>query len=79
MQDDAPTTHDRLSARIVELETLYTHLQKTLGELDQVVLGQQRQIEALERKIAAVNADLGAVARSVVDDRRPEDEKPPHY
>lgn len=63
----------------MELETLYTHLQRTVGELDGVVLDQQRQIDALERKVAALKLELSTLASSVVEERKPEDEKPPHY
>ena len=66
-------------ARIVELETLYTHLQRTLGELDQVVLAQQRQIEALSNRVASLAGDLNRLSGSEPEVRKPEDERPPHY
>ncbi len=66
-------------ARIVELETLYTHLQRTLGELDQVVLAQQRQIDTLSQRIASLAGDLNRLAGSEPEVRKPEDERPPHY
>ena len=66
-------------ARIVELETLYTHLQRTLGELDQVVLAQQRQIEALSNRVASLAGDLHRLSGSELEVRKPEDERPPHY
>ena len=66
-------------ARIVELETLYTHLQRTLGELDQVVLAQQRQIEALSNRVASLAGDLHRLSGSEPEVRKPEDERPPHY
>jgi uncharacterized coiled-coil protein SlyX len=66
-------------ARIVELETLYTHLQRTLGELDEVVLDQQRQIETLSKRVASLASDLNRLAGSEPEVRKPEDERPPHY
>ncbi len=66
-------------ARIVELETLYTHLQRTLGELDQVVLAQQRQIETLSNRVASLAGDLDRLSGSEPEVRKPEDERPPHY
>jgi uncharacterized coiled-coil protein SlyX len=66
-------------ARLVELETLFMHLQRTVGELDQVILAQQKQIEALEQKVAGLEGDLNSLSGSVADERKPEDEKPPHY
>jgi len=66
-------------ARIVELETLYTHLQRTLGELDQAVLDQQRQIEMLSKRVSSLAGDLNRLAGSEPEVRRPEEERPPHY
>ncbi len=66
-------------ARIVELETLYTHLQRTLGELDQAVLDQQRQIDTLSKRVSSLAGDLNRLAGSEPEVRKPEDERPPHY
>jgi uncharacterized coiled-coil protein SlyX len=66
-------------ARIVELETLYTHLQRTLGELDQAVLDQQRQIDTLSKRVSLLAGDLNRLAGSEPEVRKPEDERPPHY
>ena len=79
MSSHGDQADDRLRSRIDELETLFTHLQRTLGDLDQVVLAQQKQIESLERTIAALGTELGALAGSPSEERKPEDEKPPHY
>jgi uncharacterized coiled-coil protein SlyX len=82
MERERPERADSLQpalARIVELETLYTHLQRTLGELDQVVLAQQRQIETLSQRIASLAGDLNRLAGSEPEVRKPEDERPPHY
>ena len=79
MQGKTPESRDPLAARVVELETLITHVQRTLGELDQVVLAQQKQIDALGRKIDGLSVELHARGTSTVEGRKPEDEKPPHY
>jgi uncharacterized coiled-coil protein SlyX len=76
---DASTSHEQLAARVVELETLLTHFQRTLGELDEVVLAQQKRIDGLERKIAALTSELNVLGSSLREERKPEDEKPPHY
>jgi len=55
------------------------YLQRTLGELDQVVLAQQKRIEGLEREIARLKSGLDAVSGSIADVRDPAEEKPPHY
>lgn len=71
--------NDRMESRLVELETLTMYLQRTLGELDQVVLAQQKRIEGLEREIARLKSGLDAVSGSIADVRDPAEEKPPHY
>jgi uncharacterized coiled-coil protein SlyX len=70
---------DRLNQRVADIEALFTHLQRTVSELDQVVLAQQKRLELLDRRIARLGADLSSVAGSIVEERKPEDEKPPHY
>ena len=70
---------DQLNERVVALETLLTHLQRTVGELDQVVLAQQKRIETLERSIGALRAELSSLAGAAQQTSKPEDEKPPHY
>ena len=79
MNQNATPAGDRLHERMVDLETLLMHVQRTLGDLDQVVLAQQKQIEALERKIGLLSSDLNSLSGSLPDERKPEDEKPPHY
>ena len=70
---------ERISARLVDLEIRFTHLERTLAEMDQVVLAQSKQIESLSRSLAALGAELRSVSGSIVEERKPEDEKPPHY
>jgi uncharacterized coiled-coil protein SlyX len=79
MAESPSQSVEQLSQRVVDLEALFTHLQRTLGELDQVVLAQQKRLEVLERKVTAVGAELNSVAGSITEERKPEDEKPPHY
>jgi SlyX protein len=67
------------AARLTELETRYTHLQRTLEELDRVVISQARQIEQLERKAALLAGQLTALVERTPEERSLEDDKPPHY
>jgi SlyX protein len=66
-----------LSERVVELETLYAHLERTVADLSEVVLAQQRELDALGKKAATLEAELASTTDPEV--RKPEDEKPPHY
>lgn len=70
---------DPLIARLTDLEHRYTLLQRTVEDLDGVILVQARQIESLERKIAVLTTQLGTLADRDAEPRTLEDEKPPHY
>jgi uncharacterized coiled-coil protein SlyX len=79
MSNDARRDQERLPQRVVELETLFTHLQRTVNELDQVVRSQQKHLESLERAIHALRAELGTLSGALHQVPKPEDERPPHY
>jgi SlyX protein len=57
----------------------YTHLQRTVEELNAVVISQNQRLESLERKVVLLAAQLGALAEREPEPRSLEDEKPPHY
>ncbi|MFO0012899.1 MAG: SlyX family protein [Planctomycetota bacterium] len=65
--------------RLTELETLFTHLQRTLHDLDQIVVDQSRRIAHLEREVRCLANDFRTVRDMNREPRRPEDEIPPHY
>jgi len=67
------------SARLVQLEELFLHLQRTVQDLDGVVLAQQKSLDAMERRIAQLTAHVETVSRAVAEPRDALDEKPPHY
>jgi SlyX protein len=65
-----------MDARITDLEVRYVYLERTVGELDQVVLELRAEIEKLKREVK----DLTHMAHAEDgEDRTPLDEKPPHY
>lgn len=67
-----------LTDRVVELELLVTHLQHDLDALNGAMIGQQKQIDALERVIARLDDRV----KRLDDEEEPRDpvaEKPPHY
>lgn len=72
---DPPNSDERL----IELEGLFMHLQRTVHDLDQVVVDQARRIEILERGWKRLNNEVQVVRDSAREPRRPEDEIPPHY
>lgn len=66
-------------ARIVSLEELFTHLQQTTQELSDEILLQRRRLDKLTHESTRLTAQLEEVVAHLEEDRKPEDEKPPHY
>jgi uncharacterized coiled-coil protein SlyX len=62
-----------METRFTELEIRYSHLERHVAELSDVVFAQQKTIDALEREMAKIRARLRDLGDPVVD------EKPPHY
>jgi uncharacterized coiled-coil protein SlyX len=62
-----------METRFTELEIRYSHLERQFAELSDVVFGQQKAIESLERELAKIRVRLRDLGDTVVD------EKPPHY
>jgi uncharacterized coiled-coil protein SlyX len=69
----------QLIVRVTDLEMLFTHLQRTIQDLDGVVRQQHRRIDTLEQAITRLAAQVQGVVGVVDPDRAPEDERPPHY
>jgi uncharacterized coiled-coil protein SlyX len=67
------------SKRLIELEMLFTHLQKTVFDLDRVVIDQARRIDMLQREVKGLVSELRMMRDTSREVRRPEDEIPPHY
>ncbi len=61
-------------ARMEELETRLAHQEKTISDLNDMVLAQWRKIELLERQVTRLGNELQDLGPTSV----PVD-KPPHY
>ena len=59
--------------RLVELEVRYTHLERQLDELSQVVFEQQKLLDRMAKDLSALRSRI-----MTPDDDAP-DEPPPHY
>lgn len=60
-----------MESRLTDLEVRYSHLERQLDELNQVVFEQQKLIDGLLRQVRSLRTRLEG-------DEHP-DEKPPHY
>jgi uncharacterized coiled-coil protein SlyX len=79
MNRDNPSTPSDVPGRVTELETLFTHLQRTLHELNAVVIEQDKRLAAMERRVKQLTEQLGTLEQRVVEPRELSEEKPPHY
>lgn len=63
-----------MDQRIVDLEVRYTHIERLLGELSDVVYAQQRAIDNLVVRVQALEERMRALS-----EQAPGDAVPPHY
>jgi SlyX protein len=71
---DAPDDHNRLLA----MEERITFLQRSLDELNEVVIQQDQRLEGLKRELARLGSSLERLADASSGGDLPH-EKPPHY
>ncbi len=62
-----------MESRLTDLEVRYTHLERQLAELSEVVFAQQKAIDGLLRQLNATKAEIAQLSAPVTN------EKPPHY
>ncbi len=63
-----------MDPRVVDLEIRYTHQERLLEELSDVVAQQGRAIERLTKEVTELRARVAELG-----DDRPGNEPPPHY
>jgi SlyX protein len=62
--------------RMDELEMRVAHQEKTIGDLNDVITGQWKRMEALERQLRRLGEELAALDEGGAP---PANQKPPHY
>ena len=65
--------------RVTELETLLTHQQRIISELNEVIIQQAQRLDELLLRIGQLDGKLDGLQDQLVEQRNLEDEKPPHY
>ena len=70
-------TPERVDQRLTELEIKASFSEDTLDRLNEVVVRQQAQIDALLRQLLALREQIPADSSG--PPRSPRDELPPHY
>jgi len=79
MSDSERTATERLSARLTQLEELFTHFQQTLETLDQVMQEFGRRLDTLEADLTGLSTQVRRFEGAGPERGRLEDERPPHY
>lgn len=67
-----------MEERIIELETKISYQDHLIGELNDVVTSQQKQIDKLEKQVRRMEQHLKGLAGSGLA-RHDEEAPPPHY
>jgi len=71
-------THPIIDARLIELETRLAFQDNTLGELNEVVIAQERRITQLERELTMLKSQIKTITPSLTVPAS-EETPPPHY
>ena len=80
MSDSSTKPAGDLELRLSQVESLLTFLQRTVDDLNGVILEQQRRLASQDRELARLRATFANLADTIGDEpRNPLDEKPPHY
>ena len=77
--DTIEPTSQELLTRITHVEELLTHLQRSLQEINDVVVGQQTRSDEFDRDLARLIERFRSISESEATDTDIEDECPPHY
>lgn len=65
--------------RLIEMETRFAYQEKTIKELNDVIIEQQKAIDKLEAGFAKLTEGFGQLSQVLPGSDGPADEKPPHY
>ncbi len=77
---DQATQLTTLSQRLQDIEELYMHLQRTVSDLDQVIVAQGKKIDELEKQIGGATELIRTLSAAPAGPPPTLlDEKPPHY
>jgi SlyX protein len=68
-----------LADRLVRLEELSMHFERTLGDLGDVLRRLEKRVDVLEAALNALTRQLPAICEPRPEPRSLEEERPPHY
>ena len=62
-----------MDPRLIDLEIRYSHMERQLSELNQVVFEQQQALTLLQQQVIALRSRISGLGEPM------QNEKPPHY
>jgi uncharacterized coiled-coil protein SlyX len=68
-----------VESRLTKLETIITHQQQMIADLNDVIINLQKRIDVIPREISRLSDEIRVARELSSEIRRAEDEKPPHY
>ena len=69
----------KLESRVTELESLFSHGQRLLEQLDEIVREQATRLAAQQRRMQQLHDQIERQTAAMTERRTLEDERPPHY
>lgn len=60
-----PSSESPLSHRVMELEMQLMHLERTVSQLNEVILQQQQRIELLEKMLGRMQGEVGQLTTTL--------------
>lgn len=72
-------SNDPANDRLVRIETALMHLTHDVETMQQAIIAQQREVDALRRTLDRVQAGREREEGLLPESRDPESERPPHY
>ena len=68
-----------INDKIIEIETKMAFQEETIDQLNDVIINQQKAIDALKRQLIQLNTKVEEESQHWQSDNNPVDETPPHY
>ncbi|MBL4660669.1 MAG: SlyX family protein [Alcanivoracaceae bacterium] len=68
-----------INNKLIEIETKIAFQEQTIEQLNEVIIQQQKSIDALQRQLRQLNNKIEEESQHWSQDQTIIDEKPPHY
>lgn len=68
-----------LHQRLIEVEMQLAHQQRLTEQLDEVIRQQDKRLHAIMQRLSKLSDQVLEIQEVPFEQRKPEEEKPPHY